>query len=107
MNFDEIKKSMEKKLGKENSALIADDMASLITLNSEREKSLRSKDDEITKLKNDKETLITANGNLLQQVNQEKVEDFESEFLGKKKEEQPKEKYDFKSLFDEKGNFKK
>lgn len=102
MKFEDIQKSMEKKLGKENSSIIADDMASLITLNAEREKTLKARNDEIEKLKKDKETLITANGNLLQQISAET-----EEILTPKKEEKEEYKpFNFKSVFDSKGNFK-
>lgn len=103
MKFEDIRKSIDKKLGKENSSLIADDMASLITLNAEREKTLNSRDDEIEKLKKDKETLIQANGNLLQQISQESEEILKPEV----KEKEEKKAFDFRSMFDDKGNFKK
>lgn len=102
MKFDDIKKSMEEKLGKENSSIIADDMASLITLNTEREKTLKARNDEIEKLKKDKETLITANGNLLQQISAESEEILKP----KKEEKEEKKPFNFKSVFDSKGNFK-
>ena len=103
MNFDEIKKSMEKKLGKENSALIADDFASLLSFNSEREKTIKSKDEEISKLKSDRETLINANGNLLQQISKE------TEEILKPKVEEVKEvkPFNFRDMFDSKGNLKR
>lgn len=102
MKFDDIKKSMEEKLGKENSSLIADDMASLITLHTEREKTLKDRNAEIEKLKKDKETLITANGNLLQQISAES-----EEILSPRREEKEEHKpFNFKSVFDSKGNFK-
>lgn len=103
MNFDEITKSMEDKLGKENVSLIADDMASLISFNSEREKTLSDRNNEIDKLKRDKETLIAANGNLLQKISQAS----EEELNPKKKEAEEKKPFNFKSVFDEKGNFKR
>lgn len=104
MKFEDIQKSMEEKLGKENSALIADDMASLITYNTEREKTLKDRNEEITKLKKDKDMLINANGNLLQQINQESEEIFAPKM---KEEEKPSEPFNFRNMFDEKGNFKK
>lgn len=104
MKFEDIRKSMEKKLGKENSSLIADDMASLITFNAEREKSINNQNDEIEKLKKDKETLIQANGNLLQKISQESEEIFAPKI---EKEEKEKTPFDFRSMFDSKGNFKK
>lgn len=102
-DIDTFRKSIEEKLGEDNSALIADDFATLITFNAEREKSIKSRDDEISKLKRDKETLISANGNLLQQISQES-----EEVLKPKMEEKVEKKpFDFRSVFDEKGNFKK
>lgn len=102
-DIDTFRKSIEEKLGEDNSALIADDFATLITFNAEREKSIKSRDDEISKLKKDKETLISANGNLLQQISQES-----EEVLKPKMEEKDEKKpFDFRSVFDEKGNFKK
>lgn len=104
MKFEDIQKSMEKKLGKENSALIADDFATLITYNSEREKTIKDNKEEIDRLKKDKDMLINANGNLLQQINQESEEIFAPKV---KEEEKPKEPFNFRNMFDEKGNFKK
>lgn len=99
MKFEDIQENIRTKLGEENHALIADDMASLITFKASRDNELKSKDEEIQKLKNDKEMLIQANGNLLQQVGMSKDEDKITE------DEHPK-KFSFKSLFDEKGNWK-
>ena len=56
-----ITDSMQDKLGTDNSALIADDIGSLITANATTQKTLRERDDEIAKLKADKEKLILAN----------------------------------------------
>lgn len=103
MKFEDIRKNIDKKLGKENSSLIADDMASLITFNSEREKAINTRDEEIEKLKRDKEMLIEANGNLLQQVNQVSEEVLKP----KTEEKQEKKSFNFRDMFDEKGNFKK
>lgn len=103
IEFSDITKNIEEKLGKENVSLIADDMASLISFNSEREKTLSDREAEITKLKSDKEMLITANGNLLQQVNAAS-----EEILNPKIKEEPEDKkpFNFRSVFDSKGNFK-
>ena len=79
-------------------------MASLITLNSEREKTLNSRDEEIEKLKKDKETLIQANGNLLQKISQESEEIFSPKLKEEKEEIKP---FNFRDMFDEKGNLKK
>ncbi len=63
-----ITDSMQEKLGADNSALIADDIGLLITGNANSQNTLRERDEEIARLKADKEKLIIANGNLLKQV---------------------------------------
>lgn len=63
-----ITSSIEEKLGKENSAMIADDIGLLMTGNANAQKSLQDKDSEIQRLKDTNEKLVLANGNLLKQV---------------------------------------
>lgn len=63
-----ITNSIEEKLGKENSAVIADDIGLLMTGNSKTQKALQDKDSEIADLKAKNEKLVLANGNLLKQV---------------------------------------
>jgi hypothetical protein len=68
-------------------------------------KELENKNNEISKLKTDKENLQEANINLLQQIPM--GDDTESIY---KKEEKPVEKpkpFDYRTVFDEKGNFKR
>lgn len=101
MKFDDIQKSIMDKLGDETTGLIADDMANLITLNSTNTEKITSLNAEIEKLKKDKETLITANGNLLQQIG------VENESILNPKKEEEYIPFDFRSVYDEKGNFKK
>lgn len=104
MNFDDIQNSIKEKLGDENTGLIADDLANLITLNSKHENDINDLNGEISRLKKDKETLIQANGNLLQQI------DASKDNVLKPKEENDNNEYtpfDFSSVYDEKGNFKK
>ena len=101
MKFDDIRNSIETKLGEEQVSLIADDMASLITFNKNQEDTLKSRDEEIDRLKKDKEKLILANGNLLKQIPMSKDEgSFE-------KEEKEEKTFSFRSIFDEKGNIKR
>lgn len=95
--------SVSEKVGKEASALIADDMGKLITINSSIVNEMKKKDDEISRLTANNEKLITANGNLLQSIP-----------MGREsKKEEPKEESSshkstsFKDCFDSKGNFKK
>ena len=101
MNLEEKLKEMQKKLGKENSGKIADDIASIISYDSARTKDINNKNEEIDKLKSDKEMLIQANGNLLQQISSESEEVLKP----KNEEKEQKKNFDFRSVFDEKGNF--
>lgn len=101
MNLEEKLKEMQKKLGKENSGKIADDIASIISYDSARTKDINNKNEEIDKLKSDKEMLIQANGNLLQQISTESEEVLKP----KEVEKEQKKNFDFRSVFDEKGNF--
>ena len=103
--FEKITKSIQDKLGKENTSLIADDLGKLITDNATMNKDLRTRDERISKLEQDKEALITSNGNLLQQV----AMGDDSSLINKnepKEDESPKP-FDYRSVFDEKGNFKR
>lgn len=104
-DFEKVTKSIQDKLGKENTSLIADDLGKLITDNGTMNETLKQKDEQINKLKQDKEALITTNGSLLQQV----AMGDEKELINKpetKEKEEPKKPFDFRSVFDEKGNFK-
>lgn len=103
--FEKITKSIQDKLGKENTSLIADDLGKLITDNATMNKDLRGRDEKISKLEQDKEALITSNGNLLQQV---KMGD-EGSLSNKNepKDDEPPKPFDYRSVFDEKGNFKR
>ena len=102
--FEKVTKSIQDKLGKENTSLIADDLGKLITDNGTMNADLKQRDEQIAKLKQDKEALITTNGNLLQQV---AMGNDENLINTNKKEEEPPKPFDFRSAFDEKGNFKR
>lgn len=103
MKIDDIIKSMEAKLDETNKGLIADDLGNLIQASYDYDNNIRTRDDEITKLKGEKEKLLTVNGNLLQ-----KVSVGSSDELNPKKEDKKEaiEDFNFSSLFDKKGNWK-
>lgn len=106
-DFDNLTKSMQEKLGKEASAKIADDIGKLITDNTQMNNEISKRDNEINKLKQDKENLIATNSSLLQQVGMS-TDDFSISNSKKQKEDEKENKpFSFKSCFDEKGNFKK
>ncbi len=99
MNLTEISDKIQEKLGKEESGKIADDIANILIYEESNNKVLEEKDSEISRLKQDKEMLIQANGNLLLKVPQGR-EDVKEE-----KEEKTVE-FDFRSVF-ENGKFKR
>lgn len=92
---------IQEKLGKDNSALISDVLGTLITDTENMNKTIESKDKEITDLKTRNDNLLTVNANLLLQVPMAKEED------NKPNTEEKKKDFDFRTVFDEKGNFKK
>lgn len=99
-DIEKITSSIREKLGEEASSKIADDIANIITIEANRKKEIKDKDDEITRINKDKEVLIQANGNLLQQVSFGKDDD-ESD-TG----EEEKKSFDFRSIFDANGKIK-
>lgn len=101
MDLTEITNKIQEKLGKEESGKIADDIANILVFEKSNKELLNDKDNKIEKLEKDKEVLITANGNLLLQVPQIKEPE---EGMN---EEKTKEPFDFRSVFDSKGKFKR
>ena len=96
MNIEEYTNKIREKLGEDNSAKIADDIANMLTYDCKMKKDIKDRDEEITRLKKDKDMLIEANGNLLQQVA------FGKEEPKVPVDDEPK-KFDFKSVFDKNG----
>lgn len=95
-----ITSSIEEKLGKDNAALIADDLGILMTENATTQNKIKSQLKEIDELKMRNDKLVTANGNLLQQIPMGKEKDPEPE-----KEESKPNSISLKDAFDAKGNF--
>ena len=100
--FQKLTNEMQEKLGKENSSIIADTIGTLISDNDKMNKKKKKNSNEIKKLEREKENLITANGNLLQQVSM----GVDQPINKNTKKEEPPKKFSFKSCFDNKGNFK-
>lgn len=97
MNIEEYTSKIQEKLGKDEAGKIADDIANMLTYDSKLHKDIKDRDEEITKLKKDKEMLIEANGNLLQQVA------FGKEEVKTNNQDEEIKKFDFKSVFDKNG----
>ncbi len=96
MNIEEYTSKIQEKLGKDEAGKIADDIANMLTYDSKLHKDIKDRDEEITKLRKDKEMLIEANGNLLQQVAFGKDE-------SKQEVIEEHKNFDFKSIFDKNG----
>lgn len=96
-----LTESIDKKLGSENSAIIADDIGTIMTGFETMDSQIKAKDEEIASLKKDKEKLVLANGNLLKQVTVTVDNEEDDE------EDVAKKPFNFRDAFDEKGNFKK
>lgn len=95
--------SINKTLGKEEAAKIADVLGEIITDTKTVNETLENKDKEIETLKNDKDVLMTTNANLLKQVGV--VDEIETPSNKKRKEPEKKEPFDFRTVFDKNGNF--
>lgn len=92
--------SIKEKIGDDLSGQVADDLAKIVTANTTAVDTISNKEKEIEKLNKEKENLIIANGNLLQQVS------FVPKKEDKKDDEGEKEEIKISDIFDEKGNFK-
>lgn len=99
MNFEGIRKSISEKIGEEATALISDDFVNMQSI----EKSFNDNLEKITKERDDfkerNEKLINANANLYQKIGIEVKEPKEAE--------EEKKTFDFRSVFDERGNLKR
>ena len=100
MNIEEYTNKIQEKIGKEEAGKIADDIANILSYENKLQKDISDKNEEITKLKKDKDMLIEANGNLLQQIPFGKEKD-------EKTENDEKKPFDFRSVFDENGKIKR
>ena len=95
--------SIEKKLGKENYAKIADDIGTMMTGNTQTLKELEKRDAEINDLKKSNEALVASIGNLLKQVSMAPDPDV----IRMREEVEVKQPYDLRNAFDENGNLKR
>lgn len=96
----ELTGKIEETLGKENSAMISDTLGEILTGNSENMKAIKERDEEIKKLQDRNEKLVSANGALLQKIPMERADTSEVS----EKKEAPR-KINLKDAFDKNGNF--
>lgn len=100
---NKIISSIQEKAGDKVSGVIADDLGLLITDNSNMLELIEKQNKKIENLEQQNNNLIKVNGNLLQQVG---MDEFDEDKSFKNKEpEKSKEPFNFKSVFDENGNF--
>lgn len=99
-----ITEAIDKKLDKETSATIADDLGILISKNSETQQLLQQQQARISELESKNEKLVSANNSLFQQISIGKKEELPT--LEKDEEIETKVNYTFDDLFDDNGNFK-
>lgn len=100
MDFESVRTSISEKIGEENTGLISDDFATMMTLEKEYADRLKETEKERDILKERNEKLINANANLLMKIGTEVKEPAREEV----EDEKP---FNFASLFDDKGNFKR
>lgn len=93
-------KAIEKTLGAENYAKIADEVGVIITGNKNNLEMLESKGKQIEELSSTNEKLVLANGNLLKQIPMGK----EDNYNDLEKDAEPKD-INMRAAFDEFGNF--
>lgn len=96
----ELTGKIEETLGKDNSAMISDILGEIITGNTQNMKAIAERDEDIKKLQDRNEKLVSANGALLQKVAVAEVQPKQQP----EKKEVPK-KINLKDAFDSKGNF--
>lgn len=101
MDFESIRSSISEKLGDENSAIISDDFTNMMALEKKFNEELEAVKQERDKLKTNNEKLVSANLNLQLKIGSEVKEE------SKNKEIEDDKPFNFASVFDEKGNFKK
>ena len=95
-DLEKTTQSIEEKLGKENYAIISDDIATIILANNQTNEEIVKQTENYNKLKENNEQLIETNGILMQQIPMGEEEIVKDD---------KKEKFKFKNAFDENGNF--
>lgn len=102
MNDDallEITNHIEETIGKDNFAMISDQIGELITGNANNLKKIEEAEANIKKLQDKNDKLVMANGSLLQKIPMAKAEEQDDA------KEKPKPKINLKDAFDKNGNF--
>ena len=97
-----ISNNIKEKLGDESFAIIGDDLGQIITGREMMEKDIKSRDSEISDLKDKNQKLVDANASLFKQIpTVSKTQEKETE-----DDEMPLKNVSLRSASDEFGNFK-
>lgn len=104
-DYKKFVENMQNKLGKENSAIISDDLATLISDNISMNEEISKRDSKIKEQDQLNQKLVSANSSLLQQVGTSSFE--EEKPKRKESKEDTEEKISWEDCFDKKGNFLK
>lgn len=104
-DYKKFVENMQNKLGKENSAIISDDLATLISDNISMNEEISKRDSKIKEQNELNNKLVSANSSLLQQVGTSSFE--EEKPTRKESKEDTEEKISWEDCFDKKGNFLK
>ena len=105
-DFKKVIEEMQKKLGKENSSVIADDLGNLISDNITMNQTIEAKNNEIKEKEELNQKLVFANSSLLQQVGVQNEEPPKTSSKSSSDNEE-EEKISWEECFDKKGNFLK
>ena len=104
MTYEELENAMNnlrEKLGEESSALVSEDLLSILSSYKNLTDEIKEHEEEIENLKNAKDELLKINGKLFQKIGFEKEEEKEE-----KDEEKDEEIIDVDDIIDEKGDVK-
>ena len=101
--LNQISNNIKEKIGDESFAMIGDDLGLIVTGRELMEKDIKSRDSEISELKDKNQKLVDANASLFKQIPTVHKEPAAKE----DEDELPLEKVSLRSVFDANGNFKK
>ena len=104
--FKKIISGIESKIGKETTALISDDLGTLISDNLVMNNTISEKENKIKEQEQTNQKLVLANSSLLQQVGVPDTASNKKEVVSKKEEVEEKT-ISWEDCFDKKGNFLK
>lgn len=106
--IEDFTKQLENKLDKDSYGSISDNLGDLIVKNTESQKIIADKESYIKDLERKNELLRESNGSLLKRIGQQNVEVHHNvPAQSRMTKSEPSEEFDFESLFNPDGSFKK